>query len=577
MPLSILSRHAIRVLLAMVAVVVVGTVLTWRYVGAEESADSQPDAASTPQDPAAASDESAAAEEDPSIDEDLRGKIELILSPKLTTTGRTRHYVTVSIKNITEEDLPGPIRFAVLGTKVDALKVHNADGSLQTGHPFFELLGEGKHLPAGKRTSPLRVVFASENVLEPEARQQFELEYRVTRDGLAYAENQDDPLPKLAQRPANDDRPYDENHPEVQKVMALQEKFTDELMAQDRLREGIYATGVTLDDNGRLAIRVYISRLGIADGLPKSIGGVPVVYEVTSPIRPRYIPGVDNRGQAGRPLPQPPGPPLPPCFVFPPFPPCDSNRDPQTFFARPVPIGVEIFNVQTTVPFFGGCSVGTLGCRVRRGGQVFILSNNHVMARENLAAIGERIGQPGCFGFPAFTVARLSQFAPITFGSQANNVIDAAIAQTNINEVERITPCWGYGAPSEITTLPSLGMDVQKVGRTTGHTKGVITAINVTVFVQGLGPAPPNPNPPPAFLPPPPTRFLRQIEIRGKGTSFSSGGDSGSLIVTDPGRRPVGLLFAGNISITPALDATFANPINAVLRYFNVRIEGDCK
>ncbi|UCE04689.1 MAG: PKD domain-containing protein, partial [bacterium] len=61
-------------------------------------------------------------------------------------------------------------------------------------------------------------------------------------------------------------------------------------------------------------------------------------------------------------------------------------------------------------------------------------------------------------------------------------------------------------------------------------------------------------------------RFVDQISITD-GT-FSDGGDSGSLIVTDDSnKKPVGLLYAGSS------DRTLANPIDPVLQRFNVTID----
>ncbi|MBT8395725.1 MAG: hypothetical protein KJN92_02110, partial [Gemmatimonadetes bacterium] len=54
--------------------------------------------------------------------------------------------------------------------------------------------------------------------------------------------------------------------------------------------------------------------------------------------------------------------------------------------------------------------------------------------------------------------------------------------------------------------------------------------------------------------------------------SFSTGGDSGSLVVTKgllaADRRPVGLLFAGSSN------NTIANPIDLVLDRFGVQVDG---
>lgn len=52
---------------------------------------------------------------------------------------------------------------------------------------------------------------------------------------------------------------------------------------------------------------------------------------------------------------------------------------------------------------------------------------------------------------------------------------------------------------------------------------------------------------------------------------FIKAGDSGSLLVTDPDRNPVGLLFAGNGSGQLAI----ANRIDLVLESFGVAIDGE--
>ena len=96
---------------------------------------------------------------------------------------------------------------------------------------------------------------------------------------------------------------------------------------------------------------------------------------------------------------------------------------------------------------------------------------------------------------------------------------------------------------------------MQKYGRTTALTHGTITGINATIIVgysSGLA------------------RFVGQILVESP-TAFILPGDSGSLLVSDPGRDPVGLCFAGNASGTMA----FANPIGPVLSRFGVTIDGE--
>lgn len=199
----------------------------------------------------------------------------------------------------------------------------------------------------------------------------------------------------------------------------------------------------------------------------------------------------------------------------------------------------------------------------------YILSNNHVLANSNGATIGDATLQPGTFdgGTAADQIGTLAAFRPIVFTSTATNTMDAAIAQVNGNDVGFGTPTDdGYGAPG--TTIfgdangdglfddktALLGLLVQKFGRTTKLTHGEISGVNATVLIgYSSGPA----------------RFVKQIIVSTSGP-FIQPGDSGSLLVTDPGRRPVGLLFAANGPGTFSI----ANRIDLVLKNFGVTIDG---
>lgn len=98
---------------------------------------------------------------------------------------------------------------------------------------------------------------------------------------------------------------------------------------------------------------------------------------------------------------------------------------------------------------------------------------------------------------------------------------------------------------------------VHKVGRTTGQTRGRITAFDTDRLLvdYGIGQL----------------SFDGQIEIEGTGTSrFSDSGDSGSMIV-DSRRRAIGLLFAGgDTGGSNNKGLTYANPTAAVLVALNV-------
>jgi hypothetical protein len=186
------------------------------------------------------------------------------------------------------------------------------------------------------------------------------------------------------------------------------------------------------------------------------------------------------------------------------------------------------------------------------------LSNNHIYALENLAPIGSKTLQPGRYDLNCATgvdavLGPLTRYVPIVFSETANNVVDAAIAASSTALLDRKTPSDGYGTPARSPATPALGLEVQKYGRTSGLTLGWVDGINATIMVTystGV------------------TRFVGQLKVNGRGT-FSRDGDSGSLIVTTAGRKPVALLFAGT-----SYGYTFANPIGAVLKAFNVTIDG---
>ncbi len=149
------------------------------------------------------------------------------------------------------------------------------------------------------------------------------------------------------------------------------------------------------------------------------------------------------------------------------------------------------------------------------------------------------------------TIGRLSDFEPINFNGQ-DNLVDAAIAVTDADNVGFASPDSAYGAPTSNSVAATVGLAVKKFGRTTGYTQGEVDAINVTVdvgYTNGTA------------------KFVNQIIIvgtgRGKNRTFSDSGDSGSLIVSSSNNNPVGLLFAGNSSVT------IANPIDTVLDTFS--------
>jgi hypothetical protein len=199
-------------------------------------------------------------------------------------------------------------------------------------------------------------------------------------------------------------------------------------------------------------------------------------------------------------------------------------------------------------------TAGTLGGFVRTSAGLSILSNNHVLAASDAASVGDAVLQPGPAdgGRPADRVATLTAF--VRFRTGGTNLVDAAVAALDPDGAAE--PGDLPGGPLGETVPSGLDVDpdeaVEKLGRTTGHTRGRITAVEVdAVAVDYDGVV---------------HRFDDQIEIQGAGAPFSAGGDSGSVIWRSRDRAPTALLFAGSATGgTSGGGVTFANPLATVL------------
>lgn len=214
---------------------------------------------------------------------------------------------------------------------------------------------------------------------------------------------------------------------------------------------------------------------------------------------------------------------------------------------RTVNFGVSGGNVNDSSRRF--CCSGTLGSLIRdSSGTDYVLSNNHVLGRSGRATAGEDVSQPGLIdsGCGVSTV-----IADFTLAPALSSGVDTAIAQLRSGMMDSGGSIQDIGTISSVVRLPTIGLSVAKSGRTTGFTTGTISSISATINVSyprscgsnGGGST---------------FTFPNQIVI-GPG-SFSSGGDSGSLIVTnDNCHQPVGLLFAGSST------STIANPASVVL------------
>jgi hypothetical protein len=232
------------------------------------------------------------------------------------------------------------------------------------------------------------------------------------------------------------------------------------------------------------------------------------------------------------------------------------------------PLGVSGGNAKATSTNGGvtSCCGGTLGALVSRGGNLYVLSNNHVLANSDAGTegpvnVGDPITQPGlvdnnCQVPP--TVATLSQFFNLENGPAPK--IDAALALINVGGVDATGTILQLGG-TNINNQPTDGPPhagsgvaptltaVAKSGRSTGLTCSSIIATNTMTSVEyqkGCGTGS-------TFN----VSFTNQVDIANDG--FSAEGDSGSLIVTQSNADPVALLFAGSDT------ETLANPISDVL------------
>ena len=232
----------------------------------------------------------------------------------------------------------------------------------------------------------------------------------------------------------------------------------------------------------------------------------------------------------------------------------------------PIKLGTSGSNLKDITPSF--CCTGTLGSLVKdSSGNQYILSNNHVLARSNAGKAGELIMQrgyvdtvPTCSKNGTINVANLTKFVELNF-TGGNNTVDAAIARVIPGQVSSTGTILEMGTISSTTVNPSVNLAVEKSGRTTAKTTGKIASINVSATVSGYGSCGSGRNT---------ANFVHQFLINS--STFSAGGDSGSLIVTQPasGKKPnpVGLLFAGSST------STLANPIKSVLTALGVSFVG---
>jgi hypothetical protein len=200
---------------------------------------------------------------------------------------------------------------------------------------------------------------------------------------------------------------------------------------------------------------------------------------------------------------------------------------------------------------------GTLGAFVRKGGRLMMLSNSHVLAASGLAAKGDAILYPGRHdggAEPDDLVARLADFVKFETGGDFVNRVDCAIAEPvkgRLGQIKKEIKWLGLPAGR---VRARRGMNVTKVGRTSGRTTGRVLDVNfrTVVFYPGVGEI----------------GFIDQVLC----TRYTQAGDSGALVMDKETGKAVGLHFSGSEPEGDATGSSIFNPIGEVLKALGVSL-----
>ncbi len=298
--------------------------------------------------------------------------------------------------------------------------------------------------------------------------------------------------------------------------------------------DGVFGVGVGAT-NGTLAIAVLVDNTNRAAQLPPSLDDLPVDVRVVGAIH------------------------VVPC----------AGSNPQIAYPLPVPLGVSGGNA---ISFAGGqcCASGTIGFKVRDNatGAIGWISNDHVVGHgsdgcPSTAPIGTTEYQPGPIDTtPACSIGQnigtLSRTIPIIFGG-ANNLVDCGFVLSSDGAVS--DQILNLGRQVNNVVPPFVGQVVQKNGRTSDCTEGIVSAVNLTINVDYTEAAP-------CATTCGTATFTNQVMYSptAPSTTMSQPGDSGSPVV-DANNNAVALNFAAD-----NLNNGFGNPIGAVLSALNVSL-----
>jgi hypothetical protein len=232
--------------------------------------------------------------------------------------------------------------------------------------------------------------------------------------------------------------------------------------------------------------------------------------------------------------------------------------------------------------YVSDCCGGTLGALVTdRNGDLYVLSNNHVLAESDQARPGDTVVQPAlvdlnCNPQAGRAVGALRYVVPL---KSAQTNVDAALAAAtpavdNTGAILQLGPSVN-GTLSPAAPAAGSGEDlnagllnqlrVVKSGRTTGLTCSTVNTVNLTVQVDYYYDC--------AETQPYYTKtYLNQIGI--PGASFADSGDSGALVLDAANAQPLGLFFASGADDSNH-GFSVANPIQDVLAELGEKTQAD--
>lgn len=225
----------------------------------------------------------------------------------------------------------------------------------------------------------------------------------------------------------------------------------------------------------------------------------------------------------------------------------------------------------------GNCrDAGTLGSLVRDAqGVLYGLSNNHVTGGCSHADIGLPILAPGVLdvvplGQDPFTLGYHERALEMIVGTPDNtnssNNLDAAIFK--IADDARVTSFQGLHYDTPTTTMAvQPGAEVEKVGRTTGRTRGCVVGqyYGGMSILYDMG----------IHLFKGRVFFDPVYVVRGISGAFSEPGDSGALVTTESNnqRHAIGIVVGGLVDKSaPGGILTYILPIEPILNRLQVSL-----